>query len=177
MRTADENKRAEVVYERAYFLLPRRAHGELEELKSEFDQSPELGAMSYFVRAAKSRGIVPNSDDVRAFRVHSGWLDSKRDYIVIEYPRFTVVDLLANVTRGLEPSNYVLAPYFSAIVEDRGSCEADYFVLGQSPDARTTLRSVSPTINANLGPGCDPELEAFLKLLRKRYAKARADHA
>jgi hypothetical protein len=171
MRTADENKRAEVVYEMAYFLLPRRAHGELEELKLEFDQSPELGAMSYFVRAAKARGIVPNADDVRAFRVHSGgWTVSENTSSLSTRDSRWSVDLLANVARGLEPSNHVLAPYFSAIVEDHDSCEADYFVLGQSPDARTTLRSVSPTINANLGPGCDPELEAFLKLLRKRYA-------
>src|SRR4051812_16351517 len=103
MRTTDENKRAEVAYEMAYSLLPRRAHAELEELKAEFEESPELAAVSYFVRAAKSRGITLNTDDARALRVHSGHLDGERYYIVIEYPRFAATDLLANASRGLEP--------------------------------------------------------------------------
>ena len=174
MRTAEENKRAGVTYDMAYFFLPSRAHAGLEELKAELDESPEVGALSYYVSAAKRRGVRPHADDMRAIRVYSGRLVHERDFIVIEYPRFFAVDLLADFSGGLPAGAgpYVLAPYFSAIVEDRGTREADYFVLGQSPDARTTLRSVSPTMNANLGPGCEPELEAFLKLLRERFAES-----
>jgi hypothetical protein len=67
--------------------------------------------------------------------------------------------------------SHVLAPYFSAVIEDRNTREAQCFVLGQSPDALTTLRLVTPTMNANLGRGCEPELEAFLELHRQRLAQ------
>ena len=173
MRTADENTRAAVAYDMAYFVLPRRAHADIEELKSEFDESPDMGAMFYFAHAAKMRGVQPNAEDVRALRSHTGRLDAERNYIVIEYPRFPAVDLLAEMSGGLLPGggSYVLAPYFSAIVEDRNSGEVQCFVLGQSPDARTTFRGVSPTINANLGPGCEPDLDGFLNLLRQRCGR------
>src|SRR5262245_22947265 len=173
MRTADENKGAQIAYDTAYFALPRRAHADIEELKSEFEDSPDLGAMFYFVETAKRRGVKPNAEDVRALRAHTGRINSEWSYIIVEYPRFPAVDLLADMSDGLPPGGgpYVLAPYFSVVVENRRSGEVQYFVLGQSPDARTTLREVSATMNANLGPGCEPDLDAFLALLRKRLAR------
>ena len=172
MRTSDENKRAQIAYDVAYFVLPRRAYADIEELKSEFDDSPDLAAITYFSSAAKARGVAPLADDLRALRTHTGKLDARQDFIVIEYPRFPAVNLLESCNGGLPPhaNTYVLAPYFSAIVEDRATREVQYFVLGQSADARTTLRLVSPAMNANLGPGCEPELNAFLELLRQRTA-------
>jgi hypothetical protein len=46
--------------------------------------------------------------------------------------------------------------------------ECQYFVPGQAPNGGTTLRRVSPVSNANLGQGCEPELNTFLQLLRER---------
>jgi hypothetical protein len=172
MRTAEQNKRAQIVYDTAYFVLPPRAHADIEELKSEFEESPDLAAIFYFTLAAKRRGVEPNTEDVRALRGHVGRLESGWDFIVVEYPRFPAVDLLAG-SDGSPPGggSYVLAPYFSAVVHHRDAEEVRYFVLGQSPDARTTLRAVSSRMNANLGPGCEPELEAFLDLLRKHVGR------
>ena len=171
MRTADENNRAQVAYDMAYFVLPPRAHNDIKELRADFEDSPDLGALSYYAQAAKARGVVPDAEDVRALRGHTGELDDC-DLIVVEYPRFPAVDLLARLSDGAPlDGSYVLAPYFSAVVIDRGSDEVRCFVLGQSPDARTTLRLVSPEMNANLGDGCEPEMDAFLKLLQLRVRR------
>lgn len=172
MRTREQNVGARIAYDTAYFVLPRRVHADIEEVQSEFEESPDVAAQYYFLHAAKSRAVVPNPDDVRAVRAHTGCLD-RQDFIVIEYPRYPAVDLLAELPAGV-PSfgiSHVLAPYFSAVVVDRLSHEVRYFVLGQSPDADTTLRMVSPEMNANLGRGCAPELAEFLKLLRQRTAE------
>jgi hypothetical protein len=170
MRTPDENRLAQIAYDTAYFEVPKAAHSSIAEFRSEFEESPELGAMRIFLRAAKFRGTKPDVEDVRRLRAHLGKLETGWDYIVIEYPRVAAVDLLKDF-RGdlpLSASSHVLAPYFSAVLEDRSSGEVRCYVLGQSPDAQTTLRVVSPEMNANLGRGCEPELDAFLELLRQR---------
>ncbi|AMV27015.1 hypothetical protein VT84_21615 [Gemmata sp. SH-PL17] len=168
MRTAEQNARARITYETAYSILPRRAHTDIEELKSEFDVSPDLGALFYFLEAAKRHRTEPNNLDVRSLRGHTGRIGVKLNYIVVEYPRFPAVNVLENLSDSSLITGYVLAPYFSAIVEDRFSSEVQCFVLGQSPDARTTLRIVSPIANTNLGDGCEPDLGAFLELLAQR---------
>ena len=168
MRTADENQRAQVACDMAYVELPSRAHADVRELRAEFEDAPDVAAVRYFVRAAKHRGANATADDLRRLRAHVGELDDRRDVIVIEYPRFPAEDLLAGTTSDLPAAaNFVLAPYFSAVAFDRDTREANCFVLGQSLDGNTLLRVVTPTLNMNLGPGCEPELRAFLKLLRK----------
>jgi hypothetical protein len=169
MRTADENQRAQVACDMAYIELPSRAHADVRELRAEFEDAPDVAAVRYFLRAAKSRAVKANPDDLRCLRAHVGELDGRRDVIVIEYPRFPAEDLLTGATFDLPAvaRDYVLAPYFSAVAFDRDTREANCFVLGQSLDANTQLRVVTPALNMNLGPGCVPELRAFLKLVRK----------
>ena len=171
MRTAEQNIGAQIAYDTAYFVLPPRAYADTTELQSEFEESPDTWAAFYFLEAAKRRGVRPDAELVRAVCGHTGRLDEEYDFIVVEYPRFPATNLLADssVVPSL-PLGYVLAPYFSAVVIDRDSNEVRYFVLGQSPDALTTLRSVSPKLNANPGRGCEPELQVFLKLLRTQAA-------
>ena len=172
MRTAEENAGAQIAYDVAHSLLPGRAHADAQGLRSEFEASPDARAQFYFTEAAKGCKKPPKAEFVRAVRGHTGRLDSKRDYIIVEYPQFPAIDLLAEAPGGpAPPSGYVLAPYFSAVVIDRASGEVRYFVLGQSPDARTTLRKVSPSANTNLGRGCEPKLEAFLALLRQQVVR------
>jgi hypothetical protein len=170
MRTREQNAGAQIAYDMAYFALPRRAHADPEELRADFEDSPDLVALDYFRQAAKNRVAQPDEQDLRALRGHIVQLDTERDCLVIEYPKFPAVDLLTTPD-ALSPDAgpYVLAPYFSAVVIDRDTREVRYFVLGQSPDARTTLREVSPQMNTNLGPGCKPELVALLELLRQRF--------
>ena len=64
--------------------------------------------------------------------------------------------------------DFVLAPYFSAMLVENEGGQVRYFILGQSPDGHTTLRGVTLNMNANLGRGCEPELKAFLDLLQDR---------
>lgn len=131
-----------------------------------------MWAQFYFTEAAKGRKKQPKAEIASDVRGHTGRLDGRRDYIIVEYPQFPAIDLLADSSGGpAPPSGYVLAPYFSAVVIDRGSDEVRYFVLGQSPDARTTLRKVSPSANTNLGRGCEPNLEDFLALLRQHVVR------
>jgi hypothetical protein len=169
MRTAEQNKRAQIAYDTAYFVLPRYAQSDIAGFRSEFEESPDLRAMFYFTLAAKMRGGEPDIEDLRQLRCHTGRFDTGQHYIVIEYPRFPAIDLLSGGDGGLPEGigSYILAPYFSAIIDDRDAGEPRCFVLGQSPDARTTLRAVTPMMNASLGPGCEPELAAFLALLRR----------
>lgn len=178
MRTAEQNRRAAVAYAAAYFVVPRYAFGETDRFTSDFLKSPDLAAKFFYVVAAQSRGEEPNPEDAARVRGVTGLLDDRRDYYLVEYPTFPAVDLLADLDAGREPNaglpeeagQYVLAPYFSAAVVERDTGEVSYFVLGQSPDAWTTLRGVTPTTNANLGPGCIPERAAFLQMLRERAA-------
>lgn len=171
MRTAEQNRGAQIAYDTAYFVLPHRAHADLKELVADFADSPDQAALFYFRLSAKARAVEPSTEDLRALRGHTGRLDAARDYLIVEYPKFPAVDLLANESERLPlVSGYVLAPYFSAVIYNRDLYDVMYFVLGQSPDAQTTLRTVSPALNANLGRGCEPELGAFLELLRARTA-------
>jgi hypothetical protein len=173
MRTAEQDKRAQIAYDMAYFVLPRYAQSDIAGFRSEFEESPDLRAMFYYTLAAKMRGEEPDTEDLRQLRGHTGRFDTGQHYVVIEYPRFPAIDLLSSgggLPEGI--CSYILAPYFSAIVDDREAGEPRCFVLGQSPDARTTLRAVTPMMNANLGPGCEPELAAFLELLRRKVFRS-----
>jgi len=60
---------------------------------------------------------------------------------------------------------FVLAPHFSAVVRNPDNKSLDYYILGQAPLGGTTLRQVNEISNANLGPGCEPEIGEFIKLL------------
>jgi hypothetical protein len=176
MRTADQNKRAALTYATAYFVVPQYAFNQADQFTSDFVKAPDLAAKFFYVAACQAHNTDPNPEDAARVRGYTGLLDDRHDYYLIEYPPFPPVDLLASADAGGPPNaglpeeagTYVLAPYFSAAVVERETGDLRYFVLGQSPDARTTLRGVTPTTNANLGPGCEPTREAFLGLLRDR---------
>jgi hypothetical protein len=172
MRTADQNKRAALTYATAYIVVPRYAFHETDRFTSDFVKAPDLTAKFFYVLACQAHQDEPNPED--ADRVHglTGLLDDRHDYYLIEYPAFPPVDLMTTGGPPLpdEAGPYVLAPYFSAVVIERETGNLRYFVLGQSPAAGTTLRGVTPTTNANLGPGCEPTRNAFLKLLREQAA-------
>src|SRR5262249_45120750 len=133
-------------------------------------RSPTLGAGFYYVMACRMNGKEPDMELLRSFPVHLGDLDEDHRYCSVGYPTPPTVDLSElSLEEMLGLGNrIVLAPYFSAIVLNQQSKEARYFILGQSPDGFTTLRSVTPTMNANLGPGCEPDLKEFIALLRER---------
>jgi hypothetical protein len=162
---------AQTCYTMAYFVLPPYVHGQTEKVAQELSAG-RVGAMFFYILTCKASGKEPEPEAVVAFQAHTGSLDTRHDYYVIQYPSLPTVDL-SNVDADRmfeELGKIVLAPYFSAMVREKNGGAVRYFILGQSPGGGTTLRGVSPDINANLGPGCEPELEAFLQLLRERIS-------
>jgi hypothetical protein len=153
----------------AYFVLPRYA--EAATFIENLARSPNLGAGFYYVMACRMNGKDPDMELLRSFPVHVGDLDEVNRFCIVEYPTPPTVDLsgLSREEMFERGEEVVLAPYFSAILLNRQSNEARYFVLGQSPHGFTTLRGVTPTLNANLGSGCEPELKEFVALLRERF--------
>jgi hypothetical protein len=178
METApmDTNERASLCYAMAYFALPSHVFQESERVLRELSTTPELTAKLLYQLTCKAREKEPHPGDANAFAVHSGVLNERYDYYLIEYPAFPPVDV-GNVPteQAVQRMHHVvLAPYFSAIVVGKETREVKYFVLGQSPDGQTTLRGVSLEMNTNLGRGCDPKAQAFLTLLRERLGAAHA---
>jgi hypothetical protein len=141
MRTAEENRRAEVAHHTAYTVMPRHT-SDRDRLIGEFAEEPDLTAVRWYLEAAKILGRIAVREDVAQLRGHTGRLDADRDYYLIEYPRFPAVDLVAsldtdgntNAALSAVAGRHVLAPYFSAALIDRETREVRCFVLGQSDD-------------------------------------------
>jgi len=87
-----------------------------------------------------------------------GRLSPNQEYFVIEYP--------SPQPLRLDTGMPVLAPYFSAVIVNETNGPPAYFVLGQAPTGGTTLRTLEDGVNANMGSGCEPTLDALLQLLR-----------
>jgi hypothetical protein len=151
-------------YNMAYFILPYYAFKECDKLVSicmgqVFALTDEgkaagldpAGAFFYHL-TCQTYGVKPTQEDTVRFQSHHGQTDAEHDYFSFEYP--------------IPPSvsfPEALAPYFSGIIRHRGTKAVRYYVLGQSPIGRTTLRSVTEEgRNYNLGPGPEPNLNAFL---------------
>lgn len=160
---------AKVCYAMAYFVLPdyvRQQPDKLVERLAEGDR----GAVFLFLVACKAASHQAVKEEALAFSTHEGDLETGHHYWIVQYPTPPSVNFIEPefipVTHPERTG--VLAPYFSAILRDRGSQALDYYILGQAPFGGTTLRRVSGRINSNLGPGCDPEIGAFVKLLSER---------
>lgn len=150
-------------YDVAYFILPHYAYHDTAKIADLCLNSPSAAGPFFYVMACQARKVEPVIDDAKRLVWHHGELADGRAYFVLEYPAPPPVDMSDVSVEQLTKVKVVLAPHFSAIVsrKDGGS---DYYVLGQSPrGGGTTLRHVSADgVNANLGPGPAPALEAFL---------------
>ncbi len=109
------------------------------------------------------RKVQTNRAVADMFSAHSGALYAGLDYHIIQYP--------TPPPFNLSDPDLVLAPHFSAILHSTNDNQVRYFILGQSPTGGTTLRSVTTDgLNANLGPGPDPQIDAFINALKARNA-------
>lgn len=166
----DASETPRICYNMAYFVLPRFLFSEPDRVLEAFQAGPRVGAHIYYVITCESHEKVPREDVMSSLSVHAGILSATDRYYVVEYPPPPPVDLAGlpeeEIMRVL--GSVVLAPYFSAIVQDQATRELRYFVLGQSTDGHTTLRRVTPELNANMGRGCEPELDSFVALLAER---------
>jgi hypothetical protein len=160
----------QLCYDVAYFILPHYAHNDPAKVAELCLTTPTAAGPFFYTMACLGRKVEPVPEDGRRFRWHHGRLTEGHEYFALEYPTPPPVDLSDVPLDQLVNRPVVLAPHFSVIVRGAGG-EGSYFVLGQAPmGGGTTLREVSPGINANLGPGPEPTLTAFLDAARERLA-------
>ena len=145
-------------YKMAYVVLPQELRqnptATLDRIRSQADSAGVL----FYTKACMSSGCIPKREDAAAFRTHMGRLSPNQAYFIIEYP--------SPPPPRFDTAVPVLAPYFSAAIVNETNGQPAYFVLGQAPSGGTTLRTVEDGVNANMGPGSEPTLDAFLQLLR-----------
>ena len=160
----------QVCYSMAYFLLPQYCSDRPDSLLQNLNLGPTAGAAFFYAMTCQINELEPRDDVIHALSVSTGELNETTKYYIIAYPEPPNVNLTDipddNILDAMQ--KIVLAPYFSAILEDAKEGKLTYFILGQSPDGFTTLRTIDGTMNANLGRGCEPQLEAFVELLRSK---------
>lgn len=158
----------DLCYGIAYTLLPKLLFADPQRtidyfLAPDFSAGPMIYAM-----ACNMQKIEPSEEAAKAFQSYTGHLSDGREYYIIQYP--TPPASSSGSLVGM-----TVFPFFSAIVRSGPTGETRYFTLGQRPGGGTTLRAVYPDgMNANLGPGPQPELDAFLQALTDGGASPRA---
>lgn len=162
----------QLCYDVAYFILPHYAYNDLTKLADLCLNTPTAAGPFFYVMACQMRKAEPIIEDAKRFRWHHGQLGEGREYFALEYPTPPPVDMSDVPPEQLVDggSQFVLAPYFSAVIRETVSGEASYFILGQAPlGGGTTLRSVlQEGMNCNLGAGPGPQLIAFLNAVQER---------
>jgi hypothetical protein len=164
----------QLCYDVAYFILPHYAYNDLPKLAEMCLNTPTTAGPFFYVMACQARESEPVLADGQRFRWHHGELTEGVEYFVLEYPTPPPADLSRAAPEGLP----VLAPHFSAVLRERATGAGNYFILGQAPfrigpsDSGTTLRTVlREGANCNLGPGPEPQLDAFLAAVRGALAR------
>ncbi|MBY0456877.1 MAG: hypothetical protein K2V38_06040 [Gemmataceae bacterium] len=169
----------QLCYDVAYFILPHYAANDVPKVATLCRDAPTAGRVFFYVMACQGRGVEPDPEDAKRFCWHHGTLTEGDEYFALEYPVPPPVDLLDLPPEQMFATKVVLAPHFSVIVRNIVTGAAEYFILGQSPmGGGTTLRRVTVNgrehINANLGPGPEPKLDAFLAAVRERLERRQA---
>lgn len=157
----------ELSYDIAYHLLPHYAFNDLNKTVEMWTKSPSITGPFFYMMACDMRKVAPDMNRAAEFRSRHGDLPGVGRYYLLEHAKPAAVDLsdrdaLDMVERG---EFYVLAPYFSIIVQQTDPDNVIYFVLGQSPmGGGTTFRCITRDgVNANLGTGPSPTAESFLR--------------
>lgn len=174
---------ARICYRIAYHTLPGMALNDSDDFKKYWDAPDQIGRIFCQVEC-KQDGFVPTEEQMASLKFLDASVGGLECH-VIGYPKPPPPDLSIleeperyreKIKQGGKPP--VLGPHFSAIVSLPETPKRRCFILGQSPDDGTTLREVSfkdgGIRNANLGPGCPPEITQFLGLLRRVIESERA---
>lgn len=168
---------AQLCYDIAYRILPRYAFEDLAKLQDLCRRTPSAAGPFFYVMASKMRGLEPDASAWRGFRWHLGELDRDHDYLALAYPTPPPIDLSERDLEGLLDSGptIVLAPYYSAVIVRRRDEQVRFFNLGQAPmGGGTTFRGLTRDgMNCNLGPGPEPDLDAFLDTIRSKSSTPR----
>jgi hypothetical protein len=153
----------QISYALAYFVLPQYAFNRLHKIEELYQNNPATAGPFFYAMACQLRKATPNRADAELFSWHVGELDDQNDFFVMIHPTPEPIDMNSLEEDYLK--HHTLAPFFSGIFRNRASGNVSYFVLGQNPlGDGTTLRSITldPMVNANLGPGPEPDIDSFL---------------
>jgi hypothetical protein len=160
----------EISYAVAYFVLPHYAFNNLNKVVEMWAKTPSAAGPFFYLMACQLRMIEPDVNRASEFRARHGDLPGIGHYFLLEHPKPAAIDLSDRDPLEVvnNPGLFVLAPYFSLIIQPAESTEVMYYVLGQTPiGGGTTLRCLTKDgINANLGPGPSPTVESFLEAVR-----------
>ena len=158
----------ELSYGVAYFILPHYSFNDLDKVKELWGETPAAAGPFMYLMACKARGIEPNEGVVHEFRASVREAGSLCFYI-LAHPNPSPIDFSDKDPIALMESgdSITLAPYYSCILDDAASNRTALYILGQSPiGGGTTLRSISANgMNANLGPGPEPDLDQFINAI------------
>ncbi|MBI2921765.1 MAG: hypothetical protein HYY18_11835 [Planctomycetes bacterium] len=148
----------------AYFLLPRLLEQNPVAVREKLQGSAGVpGGALYYLMTCKLEKLEPRPDTARSIVVHPVRWSSGHQALIIEYPAPPRVEW-----NNPKYQDFPLAPWFSAIVTNTATGRSGCWTLGISPTGGTTLRHVTAQINANCGPGSEPDLHAFVSLLENR---------
>jgi len=165
-------------YNVAYQILPEHAFRQLPALIDLVRSAPDAANARFYQLACKAAKVRPDPAVAAQYRWHVVTTLGARTCLVLQYPQPEPIDMAGKSFVEVRESvdTWVLAPYFSAIVQDEASGRVDYVVLGQtSKGGGTTLRTVDADWeNTSLGPGPAAALPAFLEELRRRLDAPRA---
>jgi hypothetical protein len=167
---------ARVSYLIAYDILPKIVYSDWNRFCVLW-ASPLAFPFYLAIKGAHEFGVHLTGEQIEEFKYYQGDISEGIHYFILEYPtppmqtdRPSVEELLAMLENKSKASLElipVLGPFFSAIIVEEKSCKIHIYVLGQSPDNQTTLRSISSSgINANCGNGCEPSACEFLERLK-----------
>ncbi len=145
-------------YKMAYVVLPQELYKDPTATLDRIRSLPDTAGELFYTKACISSGCIPKRQDLTGFRTHMGRLSPNQAYVIIEYP--------SPPPPRFDTGIPVLAPYFSGAIVNETTGQPAYFVLGQDLLGGTTLRAVNERVDANMGPGSEPTLDAFLQLLR-----------
>src|SRR5262245_48491358 len=108
---------ATLCYGLAYFVLPRYAVEECDQLVEMYVNTPDSVGPYFYFMGSQIQKTEPVHEHGVKFRAHRGELDGAHDYYILEYPKPSPVDF-----SGLDPMRTapeqlpVLAPHFSAVI-------------------------------------------------------------
>ncbi len=149
-------------YRMAYFVVPNLLFSQPERTIGYFADNELPEGPFLYMMATQMLKVEPSRENALLFQAYSGELSATTNYHILEYPTLPPFEL------GKKGS--VLAPFFSAIIQNTSDLGISYFVLGQNPMSGTTFRCVTPDgANANLGPGPLPGLADFLEFLKPKF--------
>lgn len=169
----------QLCYDVAYFILPHYAFEDIAKLADLCLNTQSAAGPFFYVMAAEARKVEPIPEDAKQFRWHHGELVEGKEYFALEYPVPRPVGM-PDVPIGTiisASANVILAPHFSVIIRG-GESPAQYFILGAAMGGGTTLRRILPEgMNCNLGPGPEPQMDAFLDAVKEQLNVSSEDDA